>query len=480
MDPQPGVAMESITPDDDLLVFNGIDGRTGKYFYPPMAAAEALAGLRRLPKSCEKALMPGIDPKDLAKTGWGVVFHEQESPEIREALAPLLTHRQAKAGQRFEHLYRELKGTEGYRDGMGKEDFLTACGAATGPVNPHRLPYYLLLVGGPERIPFHFQHQLDVQYAVGRVGFDTAEEYARYARSVVDAETSGASRERKVSLFGVRNPDDWATELTADRLICPLAKRLGAPEEWQQSPPWKVTSVVAEKATKARLRKLLGGEETPALLFTASHGMGFSPGDPLQRDHQGALLCQDWPGPKEWKGFVPPELYFSGDDLSGGARAHGLVVFHFACHGVGTPATDEFAVRGGQPPPALAPAPFVARLPQRLLAHPAGGALAVIGHVERAWAYSFLGKQSSGQTEAFESTLRMLMEGYPVGYAMEWFNQRYGELAADLTLALQRSGYGDAVREQEIAGLWTANNDARNYAVVGDPAVRVMVGAPAQ
>ncbi len=44
-----------------------------------------------------------------------------------------------------------------------------------------------------------------------------------------------------------------------------------------------------------------------------------------------------------------------------------------------------------------------------------------------------------------------------------------------MTLALQQIGYGAKLRDEEIAGLWTANNDARNYAVMGDPAVRVKV-----
>jgi hypothetical protein len=234
-----------------------------------------------------------------------------------------------------------------------------------------------------------------------------------------------------------------------------------------------VSGIVAEKAKKDRLGRLLGGDETPALLFTASHGIGFSSGDPLQRNHQGALLCQDWPGPQQSDGWVSPDLYFSGDDISDDAKLHGLVAFYLASNSVGTPAIEYFAERDR--PRILAPEPFVARLPQRMLAHPRGGALAVIGQIERAWAYPFLGRWSLRQVEPFEWTLRLLMDGYPVGFAMDWFNQRYGELGVDLTLAVQQMGYGEKFSPEELAGVWLANNDARNYAVLGDPAVRISV-----
>jgi hypothetical protein len=338
------------------------------------------------------------------------------------------------------------------------------------------MPYYLLLVGDPEAIPYTFQSQLDIQYAVGRLSFGTVEEYERYARAVVAAESGAVVRPCRITFFGPRTPGDAATELSADFLITPLSDRL---RESQGDGSWEVRVHRAEAATKARLTEIFNGspgeDGAPALLFTASHGMGFPTGDPLQLARQGALLCQDWPGRAAGQGPVLPEHYFAAADVEDGADVAGMIAFFFACHGGGTPRYDDFAHRIDWTRREIAPRAFVSRLPQRLLAHPRGGALAVVGHVERAWSQSFLWRTSEGQTDVFESTLGLLRKGWPLGAAMEYFNQRYAELAALLTLELQRAQLGEPVDAARLSVLWTAHNDARSYVVVGDPAVRLAV-----
>src|SRR5262249_6438055 len=147
---------------------------------------------------------------------------------------------------------------------------------------------------------------------------------------------------------------------------------------------WEATTIIGEAATKRRLSRLLGGEETPALLFVASHGVGFPNGDPRQLPHQGALLCQDWPGPLALNP-IPQEQYLSGDDIGADSSLQGLIAFCVACFGAGTPRADDFPGQAFFDERASAPHAFLAQLPQRLLGNPSGGALALVGHVERVW-----------------------------------------------------------------------------------------------
>jgi hypothetical protein len=265
-----------------------------------------------------------------------------------------------------------------------------------------------------------------------------------------------------------RNADDGATALSADHLVGPMAGELhGA----------SITSIIGAEATKARLLDLVFGAEAPHLLFTASHGVGFSAGDPFQRDSQGALICQDWLGPRAWEQPLGPEHYLSGADVSAHGAVGPSVVFSFACYGAGTPRLDDFPHLLGADDESIADAPFVARLPQRLLAHPTSGALAFIGHVERAWGTSFMWPGAGAQRQTFTSSLQGLLDGWRVGHAMEYFGSRYAELGSDLSLTLERiSNWHERVEDSLLVDMWTANNDARSYVIVGDPAVRLDTG----
>jgi hypothetical protein len=406
-----------------------------------------------------------IDASKLEQAGWGAILADDADPRIIAALQPLFELRRAQAGKRF----RLYQGSQGYRrNGRDtKSKFLVRSGATmAGPVSPEAVPYYLMIIGSPEQIPFDFQLQLDVQYAVGRLHFETVEEYARYAESVIAAEQKPSARPRQLTLFGVENQDDRATALSNRQLVAPLYDIFAESE-----PSWAVRRVPSQRAMKAELRSLLG-EQAPALLFTASHGMQWRPGSAAQKLRQGALLCQDWPGPAEADAVIA-EHYLSAADIEDSAQVHGMMLFLFACYSAGTPERDMFEWGGAAAE--RAPKPFISALPQRLLSHPGGGALAVIGHIDRAWSYSFDwdGEVSRVHTAAIESTLRRLLHGARIGYAMEYLNQRYAELATVLSDELGAVRNMRQPDEQALAELWTATHDARGYCVLGDPAVRL-------
>ena len=475
--------MSSPAATPDKLFFSGLN-ESGEYLISPMdpvAFTQRAIGVprdqghvddlqaRQDRNQANLGVVHGVNAKNLAETGWGIVFAGTPDPAIYNALKPLLDLRKSQAG----YLYREYSAASGYLAGPSpKNDFLKRNGAAYyGPVDPKKMPYYLLLIGSPAAIPFEFQYQIDVQYAVGRLDFDTPDEFARYAQTVVDAESGRLTRPKRAAFFGPAHPGDPATSLSARYLVGPLAS-------YANKDAWQIDWTQPGDADRDKLTALLGGSAAPAFLLTAGHGMGYPATDSRQRDFAGSLLCQDWPGPS-YRGSIR-DFYFAGEDLSSDASVAGMIAMIFACYGAGTPRNNDFHLMDGLAQAnQIAPNPFVGRLPQRLLGHPKGGALAVIGHIDQVWGLSFLDDNTAPALNTFQSALDSILAGEPLGMASEYFNSRYAEISSDLSQALQDAQDNKNGMPQDasaFANLWASNNDARNFVILGDPAVRLPAG----
>ena len=473
---------------DDDIILNGINGATGQYLVAPMTPSEAVGIASGRPtegtlgswlktlvsvfKRPKLGLPMDVDPTNPARAGWAVVLPAGASAQVRAAVQPLIDRRKTVVPP------DRCKVLE-YRPGETMRKWLARYGVAPGTVIPTKVPYYVTLVGGPTEIPFDFQYLLDVEYAVGRLAFDTPEQYRVYAESVAAYETATSVKNAKeVTYWAPRHPADRSTQMSADSLIRPLMDGVPAAGDQPAESPvatekgFRARGFRAADATKAKLLETLHpttGTAPPAVMFTASHGMGWPKDDPRQKPAQGALLAQDWAG----FGQVSPAHYLTAAEVEAGANVSGLVAFLFACYGAGTPQTDNFLTERGRGPVEVAPAPFVAALPQRLLSHPNGAALAVIGHVERAWGYSIKPTGAGTQIGPFRDFLARVLSGEPVGHATKNFSERYAVLSTALASALDETSKDAKLPPQEIAATWVERNDAQNYVLLGDPAVRL-------
>jgi hypothetical protein len=320
---------------------------------------------------------------------------------------------------------------------------------------------------------------------VGRLCFTDEEgrhvlaDYTAYAEQVVAFEQGAPPYRKQVTYFGTRHDMDQATQKSADELIVPLTEGHHGNAAIAAQHGFTQEVFLGAAADRFTLEEILRGTASggqPALFFSATHGVGLPANDPRLVQHQGALLCQDWTG----FGSIQREHWFAGADLPEQARVGGLIAVCFACYGAGCPHEDQFVFRlngaasggSGRARNAIAPRALVAQLPQRLLV---GGALAVLGHVERAWAHSFSGSGAAAQSQAFEDVLARIMAGKRLGFATDQFNMRQGVLSSMLANQLENMSFGKQVSRSDLNALWVARNDARNYALLGDPAVRLPV-----
>jgi hypothetical protein len=229
------------------------------------------------------------------------------------------------------------------------------------------------------------------------------------------------------------------------------------------------------EATKAHLVRRLKGraledrdQARPAFLFAACHGLEYAVHGGAQHATQGALICQEWPG---HPATPVPGHYLAASDVSAEMELEGTVAFCFACFSAGTPLAQDWVwpTLLRQPRP-LAAAPFVARLPQKLLAN---GLLAFVGHVSRAWGSSFMGVRGvSDQSQVFGEVIGELLRGQRVGHATDYLDTRTDRLTGLLDNQVTHS---DRYTKTQVVETWKARNDCRGYAILGDPAARLRV-----
>lgn len=463
---------------EQLIYLNGLDAATGRPLIDPVSydvlTQQVLAMYapeqRRDEQETYSRLRSSFrffdeyELDDPAQAGWGLLVHADEAGAMEEQLAALIAHRNGRV------LLYQGESPREWKEKHHAE-----------AINPEKFPYYILIAGSPAKVPYELQFSLDVLQAVGRIDFDDPADYARYAQTVVNQETGQAPPPgKRVVFFAPRH--DYPTGQSSQRLVRPLLKQL--PESTGLPTGLTFNALMGDEASKANLVATLEADEsgqTPALLFSASHGIGVRVTDPNQRTLQGSIVCQDREFPltrQNRQGFV------SGYDVAEGFCLPGGIHFFFACYGAGTRAHSDFvryvpteeerqqlaAMQGKED--------FTAYLPKSLLANPLGGALAVVGHVDPAWVHSFESPVTKGRRiYPFGFTLARLLRGKPVGFAVSTFNQKYTDYSTDLLSLIEDKEEDNMMLDpSDFADLWICRNDAQNYVIIGDPAACLRFG----
>ncbi|APR78761.1 Hypothetical protein A7982_04108 [Minicystis rosea] len=461
-------------PSDDVLHLLLARAGTNDPLLPeglPLAAADAPEALEMLPNPPHGAGLEGVP-----SSTWGVIAPEGPTGDRLLALADrLIKAREAEQGRPAPiHRVPPSRGPMSLADALAWRTKHFDDGAGLGL---DRASYQLVL-GDLGDVPLAIQQVQSIDGYVGRLFFADEAGYDAYIDKVLRAQQAprrgpgrvvlhtahDGSRALELGLRGLTAPGEalLRAELAAGRLPASGIAAFASP-----SRPGK--DVLLDRAA----------EPEPGVLFTMSHGLGLpidgwsSPAD--QRARQGAMQL----------GIADT---LTGDDLGAGPFMTDGLWFMFACFSAGTPDASVYAhwlarlVERDGPPRDLRrtlalDAPFIASLPQKVLANPEGP-LAFIGHVDLAWTHSFRDDSDPEASRAgrFMRVLGSALAGDPVGVAF----QRLTQLVREADTALLSLDARDvptpilqdpAALERRRALLWMQRQDLGGFVLLGDPAV---------
>ncbi len=340
-----------------------------------------------------------------------------------------------------------------------------------------KVPHYVLMVGGPDVLPFRLQSLMDAVASVGRLDFESLDELNQYVQKVIRLETAADPVvKREAILFAPDGGTDDPTYFSREYMVKPLYEHI------KEELKFGTTALMGADATKHELVKALLGSK-PALVYTASHGLGLT-GEPIdqQKKYNGAICCQA-SGP-----LTMNDLFCADDVPMNEPFLEGSVLFQFACFGYGTPAQSDYAhwlPEEGMMPKKYAEADFIAALPKRLLAHPRGP-IAYVGHLDTAFLQGFTNQNDPyiadrwhWRMQPFMHAVDELLAVQPSGLAMEDMNKKYSisNIVLNSYYNNLKSGTFKWTLEGErrFVDTWIIRNDAQNYMVFGDPAARLRI-----
>ena len=466
-DQAPGEALEVGLPIDALARIPGIPD-----IAPPRATIKP---------------DPGGDPSSLRDQGWGVIIGRGEQGARLLALAAPLLEKRA-GDQRAEvTIYRVPPDMDAPRAARWlRRIFL-------GDSLEHEIPGYVLILGGFDQVSLELQQVLSTEphVHVGRLAFEREEQYEAYIAKLLRSERAVPGKLAR-GLFFTAQDGTRATDLGRLRLMGPTLASARTLREQGRFPAHELIEIPGYGPTAGDQLLAAAAGEGPAILFSCSHGLG-PPRDGWpslddQRARQGAL----WAGENQ---------AISGDLLRDRPFLPDGVWLFFACFGAGTPARSAYAhwlhrlaelgehvgdvdaVLAALPPEGSSP--FVAALPRAALANPRGP-LAIIGHVDLAWSYSFIALEELGKRarhNRFVTLLQQLARGGRAGLALSTLLRARERVKLDVAIAAdheQRGGPArDAVHSEaeriRMGHRWMLHQDINGYILLGDPAARLAI-----
>ena len=409
-----------------------------------------------------------IDLNDPLSAGWTYLFNENDPKKknIESILAPLAKYR---VGTNVKPLIYRNEPEEEWADWL-EENYLKE------HLSNKRPPHYILIAGNPQQVPFHFQSFLDTFASVGRIDFDDPKQLQTYVDKVIRLEEqSDPANEKEVIFFA----PDWGTDdptYYSNRFMAqPLA------DHTETALKFTTRRLLGKNATKSRLMEMLGNTKA-ALVYTASHGLGaFDLSMEEQRMYNGAICCQL----KSGENLTFDSLITADDIPADDPFLEGAAFFQFACFGYGTPAQSDYEHWLSDKTEKYGDMDFVAALPKKLLFNPRGPII-YIGHVDTAFLHAFTDPDDPNifdrwhpRIVPFKTAIEGLLNVDPCGRSMEEMNNQYSVGNAFLSSTYDRLQKQPTKWTPEMktrfVNAWIRRNDAMNYLIFGDPAVRLRI-----